>query len=113
MVGLGTMWPESVALAVAVPAHGWSLLLRRNDFLPDPGFAAYHGRNVGGRELALFLPNWAALRWAHVPDNLLSRLETFAKDAAYQVNLQAARASGVRHHGELVERFLRFMHHPK
>jgi len=109
MVGVGTMWPESVALAIAVPQEGWSLLLRRNDFQPEPGFAAYHGRDIHGHEVALFLPNWAALQWSHVPHNLLSRFESFAKDAVYQVNVQAARASGVQHHAELVERFLRFM----
>ena len=109
MVGVGTMWPEAVALAIAMPRDGWSLLLRRNDFLPEPGFAAHHGRDVGAREVALFLPNWAALEWSHVPHNLLSRFETFAKDAVYQVNVQAAQASGVQRHDELVERFLRFM----
>jgi len=109
MAGVGTLWPEALALAIAVPHEGWSMLLRRNDFRPEPVFTGYHGRDIHRGDLALFLPNWAALQWTRVPQNLLSHFEASACDHTYQVNVQAAQASGVRSHDELVARFLRFM----
>jgi hypothetical protein len=95
-------------LDVRVPEAGWSFLVRRIDFAPDPLFERFHGKEFHSHDLARLLPEWASLRWVEVPTNILSDSESSARGEHYQINIRAE-PGGRMTQGEVVAAFLAFM----
>ncbi len=110
MRGRGTVLGSNAGLAVTIPRNDWSFLLRRADLREDPLFLAYHGVEIGRRQVVVFIPNWESLRWIRVPDNLLTRSESTAVDAHYQVTVRAEPGSR-KQHAAVIAAFLTFMAH--
>jgi len=108
VTGSGLLMANGGGLAVRIPAVDWMIELRRADFRPDPLFARFHGASVGGREVALFLPNWRALRWERIPHHDLARSECCALDGKFLVNLKADLDSR-KTHDDVIAAFVRFM----
>ncbi len=108
MTGIGTAMAGFAGLTVKFESENWEFVLRRDDFAPDPAFGALHLAKVRPQDVARFLPNWEALAWVRVPDNLLSRAECWARDWPYQVSIRA-RAGSRLEHRDVVDAFNRYM----
>jgi hypothetical protein len=111
MDGIGTALPGFSGLGVSMNGERWAFLLRRADFSPDDGFGALHNVPVRAREVARYLPNWAKLDWVRVPDNLITRSESMARDLPYQVNIHCTAGSGLTHEN-VIDAFRKFMAQP-
>ena len=107
-VGIGTAMAGFSGLEVRIEGQAWTILLRRADFSADESFKTRHGATLGARELAHYLPNWKRLNWAEIPDNYVTRSQSWARDMPYQVNVQGA-FGGSLTHAQVRAAFLAFM----
>jgi hypothetical protein len=108
MTGVATAMADFAGLAVKFEGHRWEFVLRRDDFAPEPRFGELHLKPIRALDVAAFLPHWDSLAWVPVPDNLLSRVECWARDWPYQINLRA-RAGSPLQHRDVIEAFRGFM----
>ncbi|MEW6688355.1 MAG: hypothetical protein AB1452_04595 [Pseudomonadota bacterium] len=107
-MGVGIALTGFTGLKIRPDGADWTILVRRNDFAPDPLFASLHGRRILAEDLAPLLPRLALLAWTEVPANILSQAESSARDREYQVSVRAEPGSA-KTHAEVVAAFLDFM----
>lgn len=112
MTGIGTVLPGFAGLNVRIPGQNWNFLLRRADFVAEERFGELHNLPVSARQVSAYLPNWPKLKWVRIPENILTRSESLARDLPYQVNVAADFSSRLVH-GEVVAAFLKFMAHSR
>ena len=110
MTGVGMSLPDFTGLVVHFDRQPWDFVLRRADFAPYAGFGDLHRAGVDACRVAHFLPNWKTLAWIRIPDNLITRAESWAHDLPYQVNIRGAVDSRLSH-DTVAGAFLRFMAH--
>lgn len=74
----------------------------------EPGFARFHGAEIGTAEVERFLPNRRALLWTQIEESALSRGEWYAQDGACRVNIHGDPDS-ILWHEEVMGLYRRFM----